>query len=239
MSQFYIILLISIGLAALVAWLYLRRKRNRPIAARVFAITNKTTGISGLEVWLEDGANISVDDLPAIETGLERTFEKARCRGYTLALSLSDYIVAIVKGEPDSDGNPCYRIPAGVYAGTVYDKGGYILVAGQMLTAGEPYGNIIVIPEHNGQRLDHLALVAEFEAEHVVLAYNDGDEFERTKVHGNGTGHPIIPNCSGELRSGGSQILCGDIGHLSPVGRLIAADETDPRYRQPVSFLSK
>lgn len=201
MSEFQIVLIICIGFAALVAWLYLRRKRIPSIEDRVFGITNKTTDISGMQVWLENGANVTGTDLTAIELGFNRTFEKARCRAYQRALSLSDYIVAIVKGEPDSDGNPCYRIPAGVYAGTVYDKGGYILVAGQMLTVGEPYGNIIVIPEHNGQNLDHLALVAEFEAEHVVLAYNDPDEFERTKVHGDGTGHPIIPNCPGELRA--------------------------------------
>ena len=201
MSEFQIVLIICIGFAALVAWLYLRRKRIPSIEDRVFGITNKTTDISGMQVWLENGANVTGADLTAIELGFNRTFAKARCKGYERALSLSDYIVAIVKGEPDSDGNPCYRIPAGVYAGTIYDKGGYILVAGQMLTAGEPYGNIIVIPEHNGQFLDHLALVAEFEAEHVVLAYNDAYEFERTKVHGDGTGHPIIPNCSGELRA--------------------------------------
>lgn len=198
------IILACIALVAVTVWLFLRRKKTSDIWNRVFKIKTKMN--RGFTLWLEDG--VSEPDTDAITAGLHATFEKARCKGYTQALSLSDYIIAIVHSAPSSDGTPCYKIPAGVYTGSEYDKGGYILVAGQMLTVGEPYGNIIVIPDHKGQFTEHLSLVAEFEAEHVVLAYNDGEEFERTKVHGNGQGHPIIPDCDGNLIEK-QHILCG------------------------------
>ena len=96
-----------------------------------------------------------------------------------------------IKGEPDSDGNPCYRLPVGEYKDTEFDKGGYILVAGQVISVGQD-ANIIALPEHR-DRFAHLELVAGYEAEHVELAWFDGDEYERTKYHGSGVGHPIIP----------------------------------------------
>lgn len=56
-------------------------------------------------------------------------------------------------------------------------------------------GTIPAIPEHRGVKSDHLALVTSFEIEHIVLAWNSADEYERTKTHGIGTGHPIIAEC--------------------------------------------
>lgn len=199
---YIIVALVALGI--IVTWLYLRRKKTSEIWQRVFEIKTKTR--DGCELWLED--SVGHPDVAAIHRGMEHTFEKARCKGYTQALNLSDYIIAIVKSVPSSDGTPCYKIPAGVYAGTVYDKGGYILVAGQMLTVGEPYGNIIVIPDHKGQFTEHLELVVGYEVEHCVLAFNDAEEFERTKVHTATAGHPIIPDCNGNLVANPS-ILCG------------------------------
>lgn len=189
----YIIIFSLVGFGMLVLFLYLRKRKTSGIWDRVFAIKNKSN--RGFTLWLEDGC--AEPDAEAIKAGMTRTFVKSACRGYDRPFNFSDYIIAIVRSEPSTDGTPCYRIPAGQYAGSEYDKGGYILVAGQCLTIGEPYGNIIVIPDHKGQFTEHLSLVAEFECEHIVLANCDPDEYERTKTHGNGQGHPIIPNCDG------------------------------------------
>ena len=198
---YIIIALIALGLVTF--WLYWRKRKTSDIWKRVFAIKTKTR--DGCELWLEDG--VAHPDVQAIHRGMEYTFAKARCKGYTQALNISDYIVAIVKSVLSPSGVPCYKIPAGVYAGTEWDMGVYILVAGQMLTVGQPYGNIIVIPDHKGQMAESLETVVGYEVEHIVLCWNDGDEYERTKVH-IGSGHPIIPDCDGQLVAK-QEILCG------------------------------
>jgi hypothetical protein len=135
------------------------------------------------------GEPVSHSQKVAVENGLLTAFEKARCRGYSKNLELSDYTVRFMVGGIDSDGNPALKIPCGDYCGTTWDKGGFILIAG-MVQDGE-----IVLPVHNDMTLPHLAQITEYEAEHIILKANDKREYERTKVHGYGTGHPIILNC--------------------------------------------
>lgn len=197
-------ILIFGGLAAVVLFLLWRRKKekeaNRTIGKRVVDLSNqpdrRRTASLGTNIWLEDDAACSESVMRAFENGLAHAFEKAACRGYTRALNHSDYNIAVLKShENDSQGFPAYRLPCQNYCGSVYDKGGYILAAGQMVFVGTPYGNWIAIPEHTVQQLEHAETIAEYEAEHVILAWNDGAEFERTKTHGDGTGHPIIPAC--------------------------------------------
>lgn len=183
--------------------------RIKPVENQVWEIKLKSASPRGVQVWAQDGTTITAEDLDAIERGFEKTFIKSRCRGYKSQLHHSDYIVAILKAaDTDSDGNPAYRLPAGPYAGTIYDKGGYILVAGQMVFVGQPYGNVIAIPDHSFN-FDHMARVAEYEAEHVILAWNDPDEFERTKIH-IGNSHPIIPNCPDTPVAEKSKMIFGD-----------------------------
>ncbi len=203
-------MVLAVIVPAVIIYFIFRRKKQPDLMKRTFAITNKITTSLGTKVWVEDGAEIP--SYAAIHAGLEACFEKARCKGYTGALSPSDYTIAVLKAaeERSSDGMPALAIPAGEYAGTIYDKGGYILIAGQMLQADHEDGNIIAIPEHSRAEaeLTHLALIVDFEAEHIILAYNDGDEFERTKFHGGGISHPIIPLCSGYARARPG-ICCG------------------------------
>lgn len=182
--------------------------RIKPVENQVWEIKLKSASPKGVQIWAQDGTTVTAEDMDAIERGFERTFIKSRCRGYNRQLNHSDYIVAILKGtDLDSEGNPAYRVPAGPYAGTIYDKGGYILVAGQMVFVGQPYGNVIALPDSTN--FDHMALAAEYEAEHVILAWNDGDEFERTKIH-IGNSHPIIPNCPDKPTAEKSSMLFGD-----------------------------
>jgi hypothetical protein len=160
------------------------------IETRVFRLADNGTTPAGVRLRIEPGVSVSDDAKAAIDAGIRRTLLKTQCR-YGRSLRHSDYIVAVVKSVRDQHGDPAYKLPCGQYCGSVYDQGGYILVAGQMLAAGEPFGNIIVLPEHT-DRIDHMALAAEYEAEHVELSWWDGDEYERTKTHGQGSGHPII-----------------------------------------------
>lgn len=215
-------ILIFGGLAGVIGFLLWRRHRqklaNRTIGRRVFDLSKepdrRRIAPTGANIWVEDGAECPAPVMTAFEVGLANAFEKAACRGYTRAINHSDYNIAVLKSnEKDSQGFPAYRLPCQNYCGTVYDKGGYILAAGQMVFVGTPYGNWIAIPEHTVSQLEHAQTIAEYEAEHIILAWNDGEEFERTKTHGDGTGHPIIPACPGTPEFtkfyGGQKIVSG------------------------------
>lgn len=148
----YIILAIAAIATALLVWKFTRKAKLRSIEDRVYAITDKTQTAGGVGLWIEKGAVCSMPETFAIEAGLEQCFEKARRVGYDRPLNLSDYKVAIIA---DSIRSPeaqiwSYKLPAGPYAGTEWDLGGYI------------------------------------------LAWCSAEEFERTKVHGVGQGHPLF-----------------------------------------------
>lgn len=200
-----------VGMAIAFAWIIWYRNRGPkyvPTLKRVLEISaderNLRIGPLGTRFWVEDGATLPGAVINAIESGLTDAFERAGCVGYPRQRSHADHNVAILRShENDSQGFPAYRLPAGPYTGTEFDKGGYILVAGEMVAAGNPYGNWIAIPEHTSFQTEHARTIADYETEHVLLAWNDGDEFERTKIHGQGTGHPIIPSCPGEFRPRG------------------------------------
>lgn len=223
-----IIVILAIAAAVTVAWFTRRfwiKQKVKPIWGRVMAIRNRTSSPLGVQIWIEDGAECSLEARRAIERGLARTFAKSGCLGYPRTLTYGDAIVAIVKGEPDSQGNPAYRIPAGPYAGTIYDKGGYILVAGEVISVGDQIGNIIVIPEHR-TNMAHLETVTEHEWEHVEYAWHDAERFEATKFHGVGEGHPIMPECPGTeyFASSAFDTLCCVNDAVTPVDRMIAED---------------
>ncbi len=150
----------------------------------------------GVHIRLESGTQLSAAGEDAIDRGITDTLEKVQC-AYGRSNELSSYTVAILQAEPDSNGDPAYKVPCGPgcgYEGTEYDKGGYILAAGQYIAAGTPFGNVIALPEHVGKE-EHLRRVAGYEAEHVELAWFDGFKFLATQVHGPTTGHPLIPEC--------------------------------------------
>lgn len=164
---------------------------------RVAKLTSRSTVTPmGAHVWTEAGVALTDAELVAIDDGMSRTFTKSQCRGYGQpmgnALKHSDYTVAIFTAEPDSDGNPAFRAPCAQYCGTIYDKGGYILVAGQSVAIGMPYGDVIALPDPDINRLGWTSNGAEFETEHNVLAWYDGDLYTATMTHGTGAGHPIF-----------------------------------------------
>lgn len=188
------IVLIIVAIVGFIAWHLLTRRKYKAVWDRVFAIKNKVRSPNGVHIWIESNANCTEPEMMAIEKGLNDCFAKARLRGYDRPLNLSDYIVAIIG---DSERSPesqtwSFRIPPAQYKGTEWDMGGYILAGGQVIAAGQPYGNIIALPDHRGTDLDELATVTMYEAEHVILSFCDGDLYEATKTHLNGQGHPIF-----------------------------------------------
>src|SRR5438105_4751916 len=79
----------------------------------------------------------SAQMLAAIDTGLTDLFAVARKNNYSRRLNYSDYVIFIANPDrlKNYDGNysPDVAIGAAQYAGSIYDKGGYIYVAGMVL----------------------------------------------------------------------------------------------------------
>ncbi len=130
--------------------------------------------------------------LQAIDQGLTDLFAVAKKNGYSKRLKYSEYTVFIGKADrtKNSDGNysPDIAIGAAQYAGTIYDKGGYIYAAGMVL-AVNPMA--FLIAEHT-RELNRVSEVVRYEGEHLVLYHNDRKRYQETMDHSRGGGHPIL-----------------------------------------------
>jgi hypothetical protein len=130
--------------------------------------------------------------LTAIDKGLADLFAVARKNGYRKRLNYSDYNIYI--GLPDrtknSDGNysPDIAIGAAQYAGSIYDQGGFIYVAG-MVIANDPCS--FLIAEHT-KEMNLVSDIVRYEGEHLVLYHNDRKRYAATADHSKGGGHPIL-----------------------------------------------
>ncbi len=130
--------------------------------------------------------------LNAIDTGLTDLFAVARKNGYSRKLNYSDYSIYIANPDrsKNADGqySPDIAVNAGQYAGSIYDKGGYIYAAGMVI-----YNNpcAFLIGEHT-KDLERISEVVRYEGEHLVLYHNDRQRYNATADHSRGGGHPIL-----------------------------------------------
>lgn len=144
------------------------------------------------------GANVyavsrpSVAMLNAIDRGLTDLFVIARKHRYYNRLSYSDYSIYIARPDrsQNADGqySPDVAIGAAQYAGTVFDKGGYIYVAG-MIVANNPLAFLI---GNHTRDFNRVADVVRYEGEHLVLYHNDRRRYNATRDHSQGGTHPIL-----------------------------------------------
>lgn len=130
--------------------------------------------------------------IAAIDQGFTNLFAIARKHRYGNRTSYSDYTVFI--GKPDRNKNaagqysPDIAIGAAQYAGTEYDKGGYVYAAG-MVVAFSP--SAFLIAEHT-RDFNRVSEVVRYEGEHIVLYHNDRRKYQETADHSKGGGHPIL-----------------------------------------------
>ncbi len=131
--------------------------------------------------------------LEAIDQGLTTLFELAHRRGYKVRLRHQDYIIFMARADRTKDSSGAYSpdiaVPAGQYANSRYDQGGFVYAAGFVL-AYTPAA--LIVAEHDGSNLKRLADVVRFEGEHIVLYHNDSDLYRKTADHSRGGGHPIL-----------------------------------------------
>ncbi len=169
--------------------------QNRAVVAEAERVTGDRFSFSAKTA---KGANVygaakpSNAMLNAIDKGLDDLFAVARKNRYTKRLKYSDYSVFIGKADRTRDAagsySPDIAVGAAQYAGTEYDKGGYIYAAG-MVIAFNPMS--FVIADHTSN-LSRVSDIVRFEGEHLVLYHNDRRKYSQTADHSQGGGHPIL-----------------------------------------------
>ncbi len=160
----------------------------RRVTGDNFSYFNRTP--NGARVYSSSRQNYRM--LNAIDDGLTQLFAVARKNRYQNRLNYSDYTIFIAEPDRTKDADnqysPDIAISAAQYAGSIYDKGGYIYAAGMVL-AFNPCAFIIAEHTRDFQRVSN---VVRYEGEHLVLYYNDRRLYAKTADHSKGGGHPIL-----------------------------------------------
>lgn len=163
-------------------------QRAEQLSGDKFTIVTKTK--KGAKIYAVNSPRKEL--LNAIDKGLNDLFAVAKKYRYRQKLKHKDYIIFIAKADrqTDSDGNyiPNFSIPVAQYAGTDYDKGGFMYAAG-MVIANNPLAFMIA---ENEKKLEQISEVVRFEGEHLVLYHNDRKRYDQTADHSKGGGHPIL-----------------------------------------------
>jgi hypothetical protein len=153
-----------------------------------FAVTVKTPRGANVNALKKPNAQT----LAAIDAGLTELFAVARKNRYSKRLKYSDYSIYIGKADRTKDiagqYSPDIAVAAAQYAGSIYDKGGYIYAAG-IVVALNPCA--FLIAEHT-KDYERISNVVRYEGEHLVLYHNDRQRYLATADHSKGGGHPIL-----------------------------------------------
>ena len=130
--------------------------------------------------------------LQAIDNGLTGLFAVARRHGYRAGLNYAQYTVFIARADRQRDSSGAYSpdvaIGAAQYAGSVYDRGGYVYAAG-IVSSFNPMSFIVAEHERDWNRV---ADVVRYEGEHLILYHNDQRLYRQTYDHSRGGSHPIL-----------------------------------------------
>ena len=183
---FIIVLLSTISAQNSIPVSLIQRAEN--ISGDQFSVTAKTK--KGAIIYAVKKPSKAM--LKAIDKGLNDLFAVSKKNRYNSRLKYSDYVIFIAKPDrlTDSDGNyiPNFAVPLGQYAGTDYDKGGFMYAAGIVLS-NEPCAFMVA---ENEKKLEQVSEVVRFEGEHLVLYHNDRQRYNETADHSKGGGHPIL-----------------------------------------------
>lgn len=184
-----------IGLMMTAAFSQASVAQNRTVLAEAERISGDqfpvvTRTASGANVYAVNRPNRQT--LDAIDQGLTELFFVARKNGYRNHLNYRDYTIYIGRADRTKDSagqySPDIAIAAAQYAGTIYDKGGYIYTAG-IVVALNP--SAFLIAEHT-RNYERVSTAVRNEGEHLVLYQNDRRRYAETADHSRGGGHPIL-----------------------------------------------
>lgn len=177
-SKWFALAVLVAGIVALVVYL---RRRKTPIEQRIDrALTAAGSGgytPREVRVVQEAGTSLlTIEQLDAIDRGLQDVFDRAAVLGYRRCLEPSLYTIVILRGEAYK-GVRVFRLSTG------------LAVAGICVDLDN---RVVAVADHDPVQLDELARIVGYEAEHIVLYFNDPELFERTETHAPGEGHPLF-----------------------------------------------
>jgi hypothetical protein len=168
---------------------------GRGLVARAQSMTGDSFGFT---VMTPRGARVYAVSRPraellrAVDDGLTELFAVARRHGYQAGLNHSDYTIFVARPDRTRNGDGAYSpdiaLGAAQYAGSVYDKGGYVYAAGVVLSSNPP---AFAIADHD-RDFRRVSDVARYEGEHIVLYNNDRRLYNQTYDHSRGGSHPIL-----------------------------------------------
>lgn len=185
----------SVFAVCLFAFQNISAQDDRALIKRATSITNDSFKIltetpKGARIYAVNQPNANV--LKAIDKGLTDLFDVARKNKYRKRMNYSDYTIFIAKADRTIDSyknySPDIAVGAAQYAGTEFDKGGYIYAAGMVLS-NNPCA--FVFAEHT-KNFERITEVVRYEGEHLVLYHNDRRLYNETADHSQGGGHPIL-----------------------------------------------
>lgn len=219
-------LLVFGAMGALVWYLLKKKKESRPewestpTSRAMDRIKTEPDVITpnGVKIYYLDDVKQDLN-LAEIDRGVDFAYKKAACN-YLNAINdrqrhedLGGTKIVVIESEraPES-GAWSFKVPimngTDPYYNSEWDmmkgqKGAYhyLLAAEQMVAVGEPFGDVFVLPyiPNDYEDKNYLARACSYSMEHILLSWYDGNRFEATKYHTDGTGHPIIPACEGDI----------------------------------------
>lgn len=152
--------------------------------------TVATSTPRGARVYAVNRPNAAT--LNAIDAGLSELFAVAHRHGYNAATNYTDYTIFIGRADRTRDSagaySPDIAVGAAQYAGSIYDKGGYVYAAGMVLSMAPA---AFLIAEHD-RDFGRVSNVARYEGEHIILYHNDRRLYAQTADHSHGGSHPIL-----------------------------------------------
>lgn len=173
----------------------IRDNRQQAIIDRLKVKTEICEAPGFPQVW--SAGVLSQDVQDGIEDAFKERQAAARAKGWVSKLNAVEYTMYVFPSvrDTDLDGNysPAFQVflpPGSPYIGSEYDKGGWIYAAEQCLTDGNNnLTNQFVIAANNSRA--YTARVTSYGLDHLFLWHNDRAEYERTKDHSQGGGHPL------------------------------------------------
>ena len=150
-----------------------------------------TTTPLGIKLKLTSPLDASIQT--EMDASLTKLFSDVRGRGYVQKVRHSDYTITIKDDCVNQNGVMSWLDRLDSYDGTEYDQDprpgiGMIYRAEQVTLSQSRAPEFIICRDI----VSTMKNTTRYGAEHIILYYNDMNEYNRTAVHTT-TGHPIIP----------------------------------------------
>lgn len=153
--------------------------------------TGGTRTPQGINLRLSSPLDASIQN--AMDASLTKLFSDVQGKGYNQKVRHSDYIINVKDDCVNTNGTMSWLDRLDSYDGTEYDQDprpgiGMIYRAEQVTLSPNKAPEFVICRDV----VQNMSKTTRYGAEHIILYYNDMNEYNRTAVHTT-SGHPIIP----------------------------------------------